>query len=68
MSPSHHCVTAQNQAEFPQNLEMCTPTLEKSHNFFFIICICFCMFLQLLCDFLVIFMHFPAQKVIKAKF
>ena len=41
MSPSHRRVTAQNQAEFPQDLEMCTPKLEKSYIFFLIFLICF---------------------------
>ena len=48
MSRSHGRATAQNFAEFAQNLEMCTPKLEKSCIFTILTCfyqfyvICFC--------------------------
>ena len=56
MSRSHGRATAQNFAEFAQNLEICTPKLKNSC--IFTIFTCFCTFYV---TFWVFFMHFLAQ-------
>ena len=56
MSRSHGRATAQNFAEFAQNLEICTPKLKNSC--IFTIFTCFCTFYV---TFLVFVMHFLAQ-------
>ena len=55
MLPSCSHATAQNLAEFAQNLEICTPKLEKS-------CI-FTIFMELFGYFLLIFL----RKIVKSK-
>ena len=63
MSRSHGRATAQNFAEFAQNLEMCTPKLENSC--IFTIFTCFCTFYV---TFRVFFVHFLAQFFLKLSF
>ena len=61
MSRSHGCATAQNLAEFAQNLEMSIPKLEKSCSFtiFHVFFVCMCTFYV---TFRVFFVHFLAQN------
>ena len=61
MSPSHGPATAQNFAEFAQNLEMFTPKLEKSCDF--TICTYVCLFYTFYVTFWVFFAHFLAQNL-----
>ena len=53
--------TAQNLAEFAQNLTSFTPKLEKLINF--TIFTFFAFFLQFLCDFLIIFGAFSCAEI-----
>ena len=63
MSRSRGRATAQNFAEFAQNLEMCTPKLENS--WIFTIFTCFCTFYV---TFRVFCVHFLAQFFLKLSF
>ena len=62
MSLSHGCAATQSFAEFAQNLEMCTPKLEKSYSFIiftYFSFVCLCTFYV---TFRVFFVHFLAQN------
>ena len=65
MSRSHGRATAQNVAEFAQNIEMCTPKLE-SHEILLFLYVIAC-FLHLLCDFSGIFHAFSCAKLSRVK-
>ena len=66
MSLSHCRATAQNFAEFAQNLEMFTPELEMSCIFTIFTYVW--VFLHLLCEFLGIFCTFSCATFTKVQF
>ena len=65
MSPSHRHATAQNVAEFAQNLVMGTPKLEKSC--IFTICTCFCIFFNTFYVTFRYYLRISLRKVVKSK-